>query len=486
LLPVTTISHLLRRWTTRLFRQELIVTFFLASTLFVAWPLYGWETDVHYALTRWLAIKAGFSEADAELIASGDQELDDGTYSPAPWAVGLHIALTKDKSASKATQRNHFPSYADVPDTPEKRAVEPNSKAAHEWALSEIDSKFGGDGRSRRRALQDFGNSLHPLQDSWSHQGVPDIPFRPVLKVWPSLGWGHPEKRAGWPFHDADLTFLHVNDAIATARETYSLLLKYLGAHKELKQREPIPWERLEPDVYDFARASTKELKYQWFNSDDSVPLNRYGRSSFLRELSLPGEQIYIKTSPLKPARHVVERDAIFQTGTSDVPVDVRETAERFLGAWILKANIEEALGFVDTEELQKQQLHQDLGGQEVLVWMRKFLTLWLIEDHGLVNEKGHGVPRTKGYSELPVSPAEATGPFRIVKYVKLFDAIESPDGKEPYWVGRVDKGTFDFPSEYALAFHFRSTTHDGLLILLGRDGNLNRWRVTGMFWIVT
>jgi hypothetical protein len=464
--------------------RALVVSLVLGSALVVVWPLYGWETDVHYALTRWLAVKAGFSEADAELIASGDQELDDGKYSPAPWAMGLHIILTGDVSASKAVQRNHFPSYGDVPGSPAGRAVEPNSKSAQEWALNEINFKIGPDGKSRQKALSDFGNSLHPLQDSWSHQGIPDIPFRPGWKARPSLSWGHPVKRAGWSNHDADLTYLHVEDTVATAQETYALLLEYLNKHKELKAKDSIPWARLESEVRVFAQANTKEAKYYWFKRDESVPLNRYGRPSFLRELSLPGQPIFINTNPLKPTHDVIESEPTFQSETLTVPIEVREAAERFLNTWIVKSDVEAALGFVIPDELHHQLEDEKLTSDQEFVWARKFLTLWLIEDHGLVNEKGHGVPRMEGYPELPVSPEVAKEPFRTVRFEKLYDAIESPNGRDEYWVGELHAESPDVHSEFALAFHFRATPHDGLLILLEQDNRA--WRVSRLLWIVT
>jgi hypothetical protein len=464
--------------------RALLVSLLLVSALVVAWPLYGWETDVHYALTRWLAVKAGFSEADAELIAAGDQELDDGNYSPAPWAMGLHIIVTGDVSASKAVQRNHFPSFGDVPGSPAKRAVEPNSKAAREWALHEIDSKIGPEGKSRQKALSDFGNSLHPLQDSWSHQGVPDIPFRPIWEARPNLSWGHPVERAGWSNHDADLTYCHVKDTVEAAQETYVLLLEYLRAHRELQSRDSVSWVHLEPEVRAFAQANTKEAKYQWFNHDVSVLLNHYGRPSFNRELSLPGQPIFINLNPPKPTHDVVEWDPIFQSDKRAVPIEVRDATEKFLNTWIVKSDVEAALGFVIPEELHQQLRGEDLSTDQEFEWARKFLTLWLIEDHGLVNEKGHGIPRTDGYSELPVNTGHAKGPFRTVRYEKLSDAIESPNGRDEYWVGELHSESPDVSGEYALAFHFRATPHDGLLIVLEQENRT--WRVTRLLWIVT
>jgi hypothetical protein len=38
----------------------------------------AWESDVHYGLTRWLALRAGFDAAQAQAIALGDQRQDGG------------------------------------------------------------------------------------------------------------------------------------------------------------------------------------------------------------------------------------------------------------------------------------------------------------------------------------------------------------------------------------------------------------------------
>ena len=38
----------------------------------------GFESDVHYGLTEWLAIQAGFDERAAKTVAIGDQRVDSG------------------------------------------------------------------------------------------------------------------------------------------------------------------------------------------------------------------------------------------------------------------------------------------------------------------------------------------------------------------------------------------------------------------------
>jgi hypothetical protein len=46
-----------------------LVVFLLSGSLAVQ----AWESDVHYVLTWWLAVKAGFSRGDADTIARADQ-----------------------------------------------------------------------------------------------------------------------------------------------------------------------------------------------------------------------------------------------------------------------------------------------------------------------------------------------------------------------------------------------------------------------------
>src|SRR5436305_1464610 len=43
-------------------------------------PLLGWDVDVHYMLTFWIATQAGFSRRDADDVARGDQSFDDSSH----------------------------------------------------------------------------------------------------------------------------------------------------------------------------------------------------------------------------------------------------------------------------------------------------------------------------------------------------------------------------------------------------------------------
>ena len=59
--------------------------------------VYGWEADLHYGLTKWLAVNAGFSLDHAELIAAGNgpstAEFAEDGESPTPAYPGILCGL---------------------------------------------------------------------------------------------------------------------------------------------------------------------------------------------------------------------------------------------------------------------------------------------------------------------------------------------------------------------------------------------------------
>jgi hypothetical protein len=78
--------------------------------------------------------------------------------------------------------------------------------------------------------LLKFAESLHAVQDSWSHQGISDMP-RPLegaVSCDPTLAWAHPAPRGGWNSHKADLTYEWPVDTVAMAKAMYDLLLQFL------------------------------------------------------------------------------------------------------------------------------------------------------------------------------------------------------------------------------------------------------------------
>jgi len=125
----------------------------------------------------------------------------------------------------------------------------------------------------RERTLELLGVALHPLEDSWSHQGEPAIP----IACSADYAFGHPVSRGGWLKHDADLTYLHETpDTVEMARRTYEKLVKFLGNHPTLRDHHATAWAGLEPQVLKFAKAASKADKLSWFQEQKGVPFNSY------------------------------------------------------------------------------------------------------------------------------------------------------------------------------------------------------------------
>jgi RHS repeat-associated protein len=137
-----------------------------------------WGTDFHIDLTYELAIKAGFSKECARKIAKAANGPDDDPNRD-PVRVGkmdaiytvlevlcggtvyiLTEMITRKEEALTISQKWHFPM------DPGSDTVVPNSKAANEIVRNAL-------ANGSKCAIEDFGEGLHVLQDSWSHQGKP-------------------------------------------------------------------------------------------------------------------------------------------------------------------------------------------------------------------------------------------------------------------------------------------------------------------------
>ena len=163
----------------------------------------GFESDVHYGLTNWLALQAGFDELSAKTIATGDQRVDSGDMQ----YLGLVLAyacVAQDDLRSKLAGQHHYPSAAATPATPEKRAVAAGGDVAIKAGQAAVKVPAG----QAIYRLFILGEALHIVQDSWSHQGIPGVP-QPAEGVFTcdsTRAWGHPTSRGGWNSHKADLT----------------------------------------------------------------------------------------------------------------------------------------------------------------------------------------------------------------------------------------------------------------------------------------
>jgi hypothetical protein len=243
-----------------------IVLFSLAAPVAVAW-----EADVHYGLTKWLAIQIGYRAADAETIAAANQNVDDSwiTSPIVTTVVGACLSrfgIPNDSEASVGMQRHHFPSKLRPPRPPSNRIVD----ASKLWRDQKIMPRPKLD--SSKPQLEALGSYLHTLQDTWSHQGKPDVP--PLCDN--DLGWGHPGRRGGWTCHLADQTHWWEKHALEMAQATYSALAA------ARKQKPRVTWKKLEPDVKSFGAAKSKWEKDKWFEA------RGFDKRGFLQAISLP------------------------------------------------------------------------------------------------------------------------------------------------------------------------------------------------------
>ena len=55
-----------------------LILLLLAGTLLLPATAAAFESDVHFGLTQWLALKAGFTQQEADALATGDQRVDSG------------------------------------------------------------------------------------------------------------------------------------------------------------------------------------------------------------------------------------------------------------------------------------------------------------------------------------------------------------------------------------------------------------------------
>ncbi|MFK4448276.1 hypothetical protein ABH944_008334 [Caballeronia udeis] len=237
----------------------------------------AFEADVHYGLTRWLAGKAGFDKGEAEAIALGDQRVDGGLIQNMKTAL-QYACLSPYPEDAAEVQSLHYPSAQPVPSQPERRVVIPGDRQALALAEKLVAQAHGKAGFM----LQLFGRSLHPLQDSFAHQGVPSLmeSLSPEIDCDPGLSMSAPKERQSNGYHRAELTRYWPQDVLQMAQSTYAMMSKYPAVDGKI--RKPALWGPLAQEIETFSRAATKSEKATWFQGQG------FDDVSFLDGTSLP------------------------------------------------------------------------------------------------------------------------------------------------------------------------------------------------------
>ncbi|WP_454742999.1 DUF6765 family protein [Cupriavidus necator] len=247
----------------------------LGAGVVVSQDVNAYEADVHYGLVKWLALKADFTEWQAEAIAIGNTRVDSGT--PTTQEIVLDYGCFEhDARAAQAIQSRHYPSPRHVPASPADRLVEPGGPAARALLKDTVTRANG----KEAQFLSLFGAALHPLQDSWSHGGEPSIPAGGVyLHCDPTLASGPPNRGKGGA-HSANATYVAPDDALAMAEATYAELQRFPLVQGRV--RHAARWSDLVAGVNRFAVARTKTEKRRWFLAQS------FASTDFLAGITLP------------------------------------------------------------------------------------------------------------------------------------------------------------------------------------------------------
>ena len=358
-------------WTPYAVRLLLLTALLTASA-----PSFAFEADVHYGLTHWLALQTGFDPLAAQIIATGDQRVDSGDMQFID-VVALYACLGKDDVGARRAGSHHYPTAGSVPGPLETRAVSPGSDAARKAALAAIKVSPS----QAAYMLLKLGEALHILQDSWSHQGVPDVRRfgDAAFGCDATRAWGHPKTRGGASSHKADLTSYWPADTVAMAKATYDILTQYPLISG--KKRTARTWEEIRPALDGFIKASTKTDKAGWFVA------HRVRAVSFLEGISLPdGAKTFEQQWPgrkLPPLAAKESRQHAVDAGVLDF-------YNRFFARWLGTEDFGAVAAQFGASPDGKKGKHAKASTAAANSELGMRLKLWRLRDHGSVAELAH------------------------------------------------------------------------------------------------
>jgi hypothetical protein len=427
----------------------------LTALLTASAPSFAFEADVHYGLTHWLALQTGFDPLAAQIIATGDQRVDSGDMQFID-VVALYACLGKDDVGASRAGSHHYPTAGSVPGPLETRAVSSGSDAARKAALAAIKVSPS----QAAYMLHKLGEALHILQDSWSHQGVPDVPrFGDVpFGCDATRAWGHPKTRGGASSHKADLTSYWPADTVAMAKATYDILTQYpLISGKERTART---WEEIRPALDGFIKASTKTNKAGWFVAHGVSDV------SFLEGISRPdGAKAFAQQWPGRKLPPLAGKES----RQHRVDADVLDFYNRFFARW---------LGTTDFGAVAAQ-----FGAAAANSELAMRLKLWRLRDHGSVAELAHtpGPLTTRQRESLD---AIAKRPNAYARYPTIaaayFPLLPHGDDASPLLPFFVSVATPPGGHPHAMAVaKFRHAPYDIVGVVAERIGA--SWRVVSI-----
>lgn len=368
-------------------------------------PAVASEADVHFGLTKFLALQAGFEPGQAEAIALGDQRVESGDMQ----FVALlfdYACLGRDIELAKEVAQRSYPTARQAPAAPAQRAVVAGSDVAMAEVVR-LDAVQPSQGGFR---LYELGHALHVLQDSYAHEGTPDIPQFPSLFACDAeMAWAHPKAKGGWNSHAADLTSRAPAESMQLAKATYDALLRYpvIGT----KQRSAAPWDKVAPQLDGFIKATTKAQKQAWFAAHEVTD------AAFLAGVSLPdGPQPFTlewggRRLPTLPA---------LESRQHETDPALLAFFNRFFVDW-LSGDDFDALAAAALGAASAPRGDKVASAERTELAAR--LRLWRVQDHGAVADLVHApAPLTR--KQLTTLAALTKAPAALARYAQPSEAL--------------------------------------------------------------
>ena len=435
----------------------------LAAGALLAPPATAYESDVHYGLTYWLALQAGFNATQAHAIANGSNRVDSGDMQFLDLSF-VYGGLAPNDDSSQQVSRYHYPTAGPVPGPPETRTVIPGSAIAARAIDEAINAPKGQQGVMLFR----LGVGLHTLQDSWAHQGVTDTAQieGDLFKCDPTRFWAHPRARGGFASHKADHTAAWPEDAMAMAMATYNVLLRYPVI---TEPRTPKDWNQLKPLVEPFVKATTKSDKRAWFAAQGIADAS-FLEGTSLKDGAQPFREKWVgrKLPPLPSAdsrQHYVDGDIL-------------DFLNRFFGEWMTTDDLNRLAASVAAAPAERAALgFVPYGTTEIAAQLK----LWRMRDHGAVAEMAHA-PKRLTARQTALVDAMAKAPDALVRYAAATEAFFPlvTKGKDaspllPFIVGNAPPSPQGNRRVVATA-KLRHAPYDVVAVVAEKVGD--RWRI--------
>ena len=386
----------------------------VATFLTLPLPARAFESDVHFGLTRWLALRAGFTQSQADSIAVSNQRIDGGLIENL--AFGLEYACAGNfPEVARQVQTQHYPSAKPVPSAPADRMVVPGSEAARQ-ALAVLSSQLKG---KEGLLLGKFGEALHPLQDSWAHQGKPTQPeLGKSLGCDAALASSPPAARGGPQSHSANLSAAWPADVIDMAKASYEALRRYPAIQGQ--DRQSADWASLLPALSAFATASTKTQKRAWFVDQGMA------NTHFLGGISLPDGP---HPGPLTWSGQRLPPLADSKSLQHDAPADVLAFFDELLARWLSDERAENILADMGPARAGPAVSNGVRSARE----MAARLKLWKLRDHGAAAKLAHA-PAPLSETQLQAVDRLALGTAAMLPPMRVADAVYplQPAGPAP------------------------------------------------------